>query len=793
MRGALAATLLFFILPSMAAQTPSAPGSEAPFTNRLINSDAPYLLLHAHNPVDWYPWGPEAFAQAKALDKPIFLSVGYSTCFWCHVAERTLYSDPKIAAVMNKLFINIKVDREQRPDVDRAYMLARQLIAGSGGWPNNVFLTPDLQAFYAGSYFPPQRDEHGRPGFIDIMTSVHAAWTDRRADVMASVAQVQSALQRVNDSANNETGQTPIEPVRWINTAISSLLRSFDPLSGGFSPPTSPTKFPQSPVLLLLLAEYEKSNDDSVAQALTQTLDAIAYGGIQDHLAGGFHRYSTTPDWSVPHFEKMLYDNAQLLRVYAQAHAIFGNPLYKHTAINIAHYLRTRMMAPGGGMYTAQDAQVNGVEGASYVWTAKQISAVLGASQAQRFLSVYSLEIVPHSAAAKRAAAQPIETDGAVIRVRQPIQKALDENGYDDIVKLFESLAPARAKLLAQRDQRTAPLRDNKLSVDLNGLAINGFAVAGKALNKPNYIALAKRTAEYMWTTAYDEKKGELFHQVFNGKASGGGFLADYANFARGLVALHTVTGEPIWHQRAQLLTDALLARFAGAQGRLRMTLTANELPVQPQEHGDNESPSGISATIEVLVALNALPGGARYGAAAATILRHHAANVARLPSAWPIILSAMHSPHAQSIVDTANKPAPVNTATLSSKRLTSAAQVEVHTQVDRAHSRILLTLKVKDGFHINANPASLDYLIPTRVAFANVQPTTVTYPKATHFKPSFSQSTLDVYEGETTIIADFKAGALISESELSASIIAQACNDTVCLPPSTMQVAFEQ
>jgi uncharacterized protein YyaL (SSP411 family) len=372
----------------------------------------------------------------------------------------------------------------------------------------------------------------------------------------------------------------------------SSLLGSFDPLSGGFSAPSSPSKFPQSPVLLLLLAEYEKTKDDSVKQALTETLDAIAYGGIQDHLAGGFHRYSTTPDCSVPHFEKMLYDNVQLLRVYAQAYALFGKPLYKHTAVNTAHYLRTRMMTPSGALYAAQDAQVDGVEGASYVWTAEQITAVLGEQQAQRFFSVYSLEVVPHSSAAKRAAARPIEEGGAVIRVRRPTQKALTENGQDNIVKLLESLAPERAKLLMQRDQRRAPLRDDKLSVYLNGLAIDSFAMVGKALNNADYIAVAKRTAQHIWAVAYDENKGELFHQIFDGKASGRGLLADYANFARGLVSLYTVTGEAIWHQRAQLLTDALLARFASPQGRLRMTLAADELPLQPQEHGSNDRDS---------------------------------------------------------------------------------------------------------------------------------------------------------------------------------------------------------
>jgi len=544
--------------------------------------------------------------------------------------------------------------------------------------------------------------------------------------------------------------------------------------------------------LLLLLTEYEKSNDDSVAQALTETLDAIAYGGIQDHLAGGFHRYSTTPDWSVPHFEKMLYDNAQLLRVYAQAYAAFGKPLYRHTATNIAHYLRTRMMAPRGGLYTAEDAQVDGVEGASYVWTAKQIASVLGEREAQRFLGVYALELVPHSPAAKRAAGRPIEEGGAVIRVRRPVQEALDSAGHEDIVMLLESFAPARAKLLARRDQRKAPLRDDKLSVDLNGLAIDGFAVAGKVLNESGYIDSAKRTAEQIWALAYDERKGELFHQIYNGKASGEGFLADYALFARGLLSLHAVTGDRIWHQRARSITDALLARFAGDNGRLRMTLSADELPVQPQEHGDNESPSGISATIDVLVTLSALAGGERYGAAAATILRHHAATIARRPAAWPGILTAIDTARAQNIVIASNKPQPA-AAAARPRLLTSADHIEIFSRMDPATSKMLVTLRVEEGFHINANPASLDFLIPTSISFTGAQPKSVTYPEASKFKPSFTRSTLDVYQGITEIVAEFDAGVLTGEDAPSATITAQACNDTVCLPPSTIPVTSRQ
>src|SRR5882672_10708556 len=341
-------------------------------TNRLIDSNDPYLLLHARNPVDWYPWGPEALEKAKRENKPIFLSVGYSTCYWCHVAERTIYSKQEFADLMNAWFVNIKVDREQRPDIDRLYVAATQEMTGRGGWPNNVFLTPDLKPFFAGSYFPPHDDAFGRPGFDSIIRSIHASWAQDPTRMRQTAEKLIATLR--DREAAPATGSEPIDSRELLERALAAWAKRADSESGGFGAAKGP-RFPQQPVLSLLMADPGRNQ----IGLLTRALDAMAAGGIYDHLAGGFHRYAIEPTWSIPHFEKMLCDNAQLLAIYAKAFVLTGDPHYRVVATEVAEYLTKRMMAPEGGFYTAEDAAVNGQEGWSYLWTRQEIVAVLGA------------------------------------------------------------------------------------------------------------------------------------------------------------------------------------------------------------------------------------------------------------------------------------------------------------------------------------------------------------------------------------------------------------------------------
>ncbi len=391
--------------PDVPASSPAYP-RPGPGVNLLAREASPYLQLHAHNPVDWYPWGEEAFARARAQDKPVFLSVGYSTCYWCHVMERKVFSEPEIAAFMNAHFISIKVDREERPDVDDIYMKATHLYTDSGGWPNSVFLTPDGKPFYAGTYFPPE-DGYGRPGFPRVLRALHDAWTNERDKVLGAAQQATQRIRQMADfGGSSRSAAPPADHV--MRTALDQLRSSFDAEHGGFG---RGTKFPRPPAHDLLLTRLEREQTPEIEEMLVQTLDAMALGGIYDHLGDGFHRYSTERTWSIPHFEKMLYDNAQLVSVYARAYALTGRPLYRRVVERTLGYLDREMSQPEGGFASAQDAEVDGEEGASYVWGREEIERVLGLERAQAFFSVY------------RLAPMPEHPEFGVLRVRLPLPK----------------------------------------------------------------------------------------------------------------------------------------------------------------------------------------------------------------------------------------------------------------------------------------------------------------------------------------------------------------------------------
>ena len=373
----------FFVVPATADTAPEV------HTNWLIDSATPYLLQHAHNPVDWYPWGEEAIGKARKENKLIFLSIGYSTCYWCHVAERTIYSNRSIAALMNQWFVNIKVDREERPDLDASFMLARQVLTSSGGWPNNLFVTPDLKPFFAGSYFPPE-DQGDTNGFPTILRLIHEDWKMNPGKIKAIGDKVQAALEQAHDAGGKPASVSKLMPANWLATARDQVLSQRDKVYGGFDGGGG-TKFPQAPVLTLLLADYRLNGTAEFLEAVAATLNAMAFGGVHDHLGGGMHRYSTEPTWSVPHFEKMLYDNAQLIGLFADYYAITRQPLARDTAVDLAGYLAKRMTAPDGGFYTAEDADIEGKEGESYLWTRAEITDVLGSADAKRFFGLYEL------------------------------------------------------------------------------------------------------------------------------------------------------------------------------------------------------------------------------------------------------------------------------------------------------------------------------------------------------------------------------------------------------------------
>jgi uncharacterized protein YyaL (SSP411 family) len=718
--------------------------SEQPmYTNRLIDSHDPYLLLHAHNPVDWYPWGPEALAKAKQENKPIFLSIGYSTCYWCHVAERTIYSNPEIAKLMNQWFINIKVDREQRPDIDQIYMLATEILTRRGAWPNNLFLTPDLKPFFAGSYFPPRDDPARGPGFPTILAALHDAWTNHLQDKVLPVAgQVFQAMQQVQ--AEITAGkEAPVKPGEWLRKASKALQSRVDPKNGGLGD-RSGTKFPQALSMGLLLMDYRVSHDKASLDALTATLNAMAFGGIHDHLAGGFYRYSTEPTWSIPHFEKMLYDNAQLLRLYAEAYEATKDPVYRAVALDVGQYLRRDMMAGEGGFYTAIDSEVKGVEGAACLWRRTEVTSVLGEQAAKRFFAVY--DITPMAAVTAQTGEPGADRKGlGVLRIRVPIDETLKDAGVPDAAQLQASLSAARAQLLARRQQREQPARDEKILTGLGGLVIGALAYSSDILQQPEFLTSARMAAERMWALAYDPTARTLKHEIFAGHAQIDGYLQDYAMLGNGFLSLYDVTKEEIWRDRTAMLATALLQQFAHPDGALSTTLDEKNLLIPVGDSEDSDVPSGTSAALGLLLRLRDATGGSQFAAAAARIVRHLSGRFSEQPEIWPAAITVLNlHPLTEAELGTAREAAARSTDDHGAGQAFHAPETSDHVRafaVVRAGEKddeILVTLQIDDGYHVNANPASFDYLIPTSVAFAGLTSPGTKYPKPSRFKSAF-------------------------------------------------------
>lgn len=763
-----------------------------PFTNRLAGSDSPYLLLHAHNPVDWYPWGAEAFEKARREGKPIFLSIGYSTCFWCHVAERTIYLNPGIAKLMNQWFVNVKVDREQRPDIDQIYMLATRVLTGAGGWPNNVFLTPDLRPFFAGSYFPPADDPVRGTGFPTILRTVHDAWVGDQTRVVQIALSVDDAMRRMQRQMAAPAA-TQIQPDRWMRAARDSLLAQVDAENGGLGAAGGP-KFPRTPELALLLSDFRLHGNATARAAVTQTLDAMAFGGIHDQVAGGFHRYSTEPTWSVPHFEKMLYDNAQLLQLYAESFELTGNSLHRQMAFDIGRYLMREMTSPDApGFFTAQDAQIDGVEGAGYLWTQSDIASVLGKGPAERFFQVYELvPLSPLGASGAVEAQQRGAEQLGVLRIRLPIDRTLKQSGFADAAAMIASLYRERAALLATRNQRPQPARDDKIIVGLNGLTIRGFVVAGRVLHEPQFTALAQRVGERIWALAYDSKARSLQHAIFRGRTHSEGFLQDYADLGVAFMSLASATGNTMWRDRAALVAGIILERFVREDGSLAMTADSKQLLVPVTDEGDSDVPSGTSTAIELLLQLAATSptGESQYSSAARRVVGRLSGALQQYPSAWASAVTALNvhaMPDAGASGSRLAAQIPPITAPKDLQLPATSDHVHVSATAEEAplSDRILITVAVDKGYHINANPASFDFLIPTSVKFAGLRSPEVAYPAPVRFKSTFAPEALNVYEGAVKLIASFPKDTLPKRETLRGVVTAQACDARVCLPPS--------
>src|SRR5215212_2891907 len=567
--------------------------------NRLIDETSPYLLQHAHNPVDWYAWGEEALGRARAEDRPILLSIGYSACHWCHVMERESFENPDIAGLMNDLFVNIKVDREERPDLDGIYMQAVQALTGHGGWPMTVFLTPDGAPFYGGTYFPPE-DRGGMPGFPRVLAGVADAYRARRGDVDRNAEQLSQMLQRKIVPSQ----QGPLTP-GLLDRALQGVLGNIDWAEGGFG---GAPKFPQPMGLELLLRGYVRTGDRQALDAVTLTLDKMAAGGIYDQLGGGFHRYAVDRIWLVPHFEKMLYDNAQLARVYLQAYQVTGNPRYRQVVEETLEYVRREMTHPEGGFYSTQDADSEGEEGKFFVWTVDEVDRLLGPEDGALFRAYF--DVAPGGNFEHKS----------ILHVAEPLERVAERLGVTPEL-LSAAVERGRPILHAAREERVHPGRDEKVLTAWNGMMLRAFAEAGAALERDDWVDVAVRNADFVLREIWQD--GRLLRTWKDGRAKLNGYLEDYANEADGLVALYEATFDPRWLDAARAIADVILDRFSDAEsGGFYDTASDHEqLVTRPKDVFDNATPAGNSVAADVLTRLALLTGDERYRLGAESVL----------------------------------------------------------------------------------------------------------------------------------------------------------------------------
>jgi uncharacterized protein YyaL (SSP411 family) len=559
---------------------------ENKYTNRLIEQTSPYLLQHAHNPVNWLPWGSEAFERARKENKPIFLSIGYSTCHWCHVMERESFETEQIAIVMNEHFVSIKVDREQRPDVDEIYMNTVVMMTGSGGWPLSVFLTPEGKPFYGGTYFPPS-DAYGRPGFERVLLSIADAWKNRRQELTGSAAKMSELLQ----SQARPTGKNNLSP-EILDDAFVSFQNSFDAVNGGFG--TAP-KFPQPANLSMLLSYWHRTADNQALEMVEKTLDSMADGGIYDHIGGGFHRYATDAQWLVPHFEKMLYDQALLSKVYLQTYLVTKQERYAQIAREIFDYVLRDMTDPAGGFYSAEDADSEGREGTFYLWDPGQIASVLDEEQARLFNTCYGV-----------ANEGNFEEGKTILNIATSMEQ-LEQEFRKDQAAIENILTAARARIFQERAKRIRPHRDEKIITAWNGLMISSLAYGGAVLGEEKYIEAAGRSAEFILSTLH--KNGRLMRYYRDGRVVEKAFLDDYAFTATGMLDLYEATFDVKWLIEAKSLSNRMIELFADTEkgGFFLAGKDGEKLIARTKLGSDGAIPSGNSIAALVLLKLGRL------------------------------------------------------------------------------------------------------------------------------------------------------------------------------------------
>ncbi|MDR3637686.1 MAG: DUF255 domain-containing protein [Isosphaeraceae bacterium] len=759
--------------------------------NRLARETSPYLLLHAHNPVDWYPWGPEAFARAKAENKPVFLSVGYSSCFWCHVMERECFENAEIAKLLNARFVCVKVDREERPDVDQIYMSAIQAFGG-GGWPMSVFLTPDGRPFYGGTYFPP-KERDGIPAFPTVLNGVADAWRDERAQVEKAAEQLTGMVRKSLAGAASKR-RAPLSRA-LASAGRAALTEDFDPEYGGFgyNPQNARRpKFPEPGNLVFLLDQHrrdrkaKKSGDETpdkpapLAMVAT-TLDRMARGGIRDQIAGGYHRYSVSRYWIVPHFEKMLYDNAQLAEAHLLAFEATGDPRWQRETEDTFAFVARSLTAPEGAFYSALDAETRGEEGGYYVWTREEVKDVLGGgADGDAFNQVYGLKRDPNFEKGRYVLLEP-RTRAEQAETLKTTPDALEKQ-----------LVPLRTRMLAAREKRPAPLRDDKVLTAWNGLMIAAYAEGYRVLKDERYKQAAEKAADFVLKTLRTPD-GRLLRTYRAGQARLPAYLEDYAYLVHGLLRLHAATGDAQRLAQARTLADRMIADFADdAEGGFYFTAGDHEsLLARPKTQYDGVLPGPNSLAVRDLVALGVLTREARYLDRAGRALEAFSGSMAQNPIGFPCMLLGL-----EEYLDARPTPEVVAGAALPGGNDVLSAEAALDLGGGKvgpgATLDVTVTVTLKKGWHIYANPTS-DDLKPTTLVVAPDQDATlvkVTYPAGESKQlVSTGDAKVAVYEGRVVLAAQVKLGQGPPPDALKLQLRYQACDDRACLAPATLAV----
>jgi len=726
------------------------------YTNRLIMEDSPYLLQHAHNPVNWYAWGNEAFQAAKKDNKPIFLSIGYSTCHWCHVMEHESFENVEIARFLNTHYISIKVDRELRPDVDHLYMTAVTILNRQGGWPMSSFLTTDGKPFYGGTYYPP-------PTFLDLIQKIHAAWQEKQSDLEAQAEHISGMLRKImaSETKASEVGK------KSISAAIKNLIGSHDSQKGGFG---QAPKFPMESSLLLLIEQQLIENDPEILKVINTTLMGMARGGLYDQIGGGFHRYSTDADWFAPHFEKMLYNQAHLAQVYLKAYRLTHNPYYALIARETLDYVLRDMTSKDGGFYSATDADSEGVEGLFFLWTKELLQEVLTPEEADLVIPYYGVSDQGN-----------FENQNLLNIPEDPYRFA--ESRHISISQLFNQLDTIKKKLYLVREQKIHPLRDEKIITGWNGMMITAFAAAGELLKENKYQKAAVKTAKFLWGKSRPQK-GQLNRSYLSGTSSSEGTLDDYAYFSRALIELYDLTGDSTWLNRSVELSDEMISLFEDQNsGGFYMNQKQSdvELIVRPKEGNDGAIPSGNSMALDVLTMLYKRTGNDIYQKNAKSVLAAFSSKISEYPEGFSYMMLG-----ASKLFNGEHK----NYQYAASGAIVAKIKTD---SVGLDKIKFEIQLSIKPEWHINADQPLQEDLVPTQIVLKNADNASInhiTFPKSDRVSLGFQEAPLAVYTGDLIVTGEINKinhNPSPDHPLEHLNLTLQACNDSFCALPEVL------